>query len=107
MNRFRATNENIPRWMNVVRAISTEGFGRIRYHTAVRQHLDDDPTFLPYLNGRSDSLPEFYVNRVKKDLGGLWDYLPDGALYHDPNAYLKAQTLPPAQEIALSLPISS
>ncbi len=99
VNRYRAMREPIPRWMNVVRAISTEGFGRIKYHSTVRRHLDDDPTFLRYFQGESEVLPQFYVNRVRRDLGPLWQYLPEGALYHDPNAYLKAQprmTLTPA-----------
>jgi len=90
-NRFRASKETIPRWMNVVRAISTEGFGRIKYHSAVREMLDRDPSFLPYFDGESESLPKFYVDRVKRDLGDLWEHLPEGALYHDPNAYLKGQ----------------
>lgn len=91
VNRFRANDEAIPRWMNVVRAISTEGFGRIRYHSAVRQNLEHDPSFMPYFNGESNSLPQFYVDRVKRDLAGLWQHLPEGALNHDPHAYLKAQ----------------
>jgi hypothetical protein len=89
-NRFRATDETIPRWMNVVRAISTEGFGRIRYHTQVRELLDEDRTFLPYFEGESESLPKFYVDRVRRDLGAFWQHLPDGSLHHDQNAYLKA-----------------
>jgi len=28
---------------------------------------------------------------VRKDLGPLWEWLPEGALYHDPNAYLAAE----------------
>src|SRR5436190_1442192 len=106
VNRYRASKEAIPRWMNVVRAISTEGFGRIRYHNAVRQMLDQDPTFLPYFDGESESLPQFYVDRVKRDLGGLWDHLPEGALYHDPNAYLKSHTRGNGDP-ALALPIVS
>ena len=90
-NRYRAVRERIPRWMNVVRAISTEGFGRIGYHSKVRRLLRTDPTFLPFLNGKSDQLPSFYQDRVRGDLGGLWRHLPDGALYHDPNAYLNGQ----------------
>ena len=43
-NRFRATRGMIPRWMNVVRAVSSEGFGRIKYHTEVRRRLDTDAT---------------------------------------------------------------
>src|SRR5262249_40496670 len=35
VKRFRALEEPIPRWMNVVRAVSSEGFGRIRYYKGV------------------------------------------------------------------------
>ena len=89
--RFGATETMIPRWMNVVRAISTEGFGRIRYHTRVRQLMDLDPGFLPYLSGESDTLPQFYADRIKNDLGPLWERLPAGSLHHDPLAYLNAE----------------
>jgi len=99
--RFAANREMIPRWMNVVRAVSTEGFGRIEYHSAILGKLESDPTFQPYFDGESDSLPQFYVDRVKRDLGPLWGHLPEGALFHDAHAYLNAQprmplTLTPA-----------
>ena len=35
-------------------------------------------------------LPSFYVDPIREDLGWLWDWLPDGAVYHDPYAYLKS-----------------
>ncbi len=98
-NRYRAIEEPIPRWMNVVRAISTEGFGRIKYHSTVRRLLDEDASFGNYFEGGSDSVPQFYVNRVKRDLGPHWDFLPEGALRHDPNAYLNGKSTVP---IALS-----
>jgi hypothetical protein len=93
--RFTANRESIPQWMNVVRAISTEGFGRIKYHTGVLDKLETDQSFRRYFDGESDSLPQFYVDRVKRDLGSLWDHLPEGALYHDPHAYLNAQSISP------------
>ena len=37
------------------------------------------------------TVPDFYAERVERDLGPLWEWLPKGALEHDPNAYLKAQ----------------
>jgi len=88
--RYRAIAEPIPRWMNVVRAISTEGFGRLRYHGTVRRMLDD-AAFGSYFEGNGASLPQFYIDRVKRDLGPHWAFLPEGALYHDPNAYLNAK----------------
>jgi hypothetical protein len=29
------------------------------------------------------------MNMVRKDLGKLWEWLPEGALYQDQNAYYK------------------
>jgi hypothetical protein len=90
LNRFRASGEVIPKWMNVVRAISSEGYGRIRYHTRVRKLLEEDASVPAYLDAESPELPRFYLDRVRNELGPLWEHLPEGALYHDPNAYLKA-----------------
>ncbi len=77
--------------MNFVRAISSEGFGRIKYYTEVRHRLDEDPQFRPYFEQETTELPDFYIERIKNDLGPFWDWLPEGAIYHDPNAYLKAE----------------
>jgi len=89
--RFRATEGVTARAMNLLRAISTEGFGRLRYHGEVRRRLDNDPQFLPYFEQETTRLPQFYVDLVRKDLGPLWEWLPQGALDHDPNAYSKSQ----------------
>src|SRR5882672_9262234 len=40
--RIPATPTMIPKWMNVVRAMSSEGFGRIKYHTMLRKRRDTD-----------------------------------------------------------------
>jgi len=90
-NRFRAVDEGLPKWMNVVRAVSSEGFGRIRYHSTIRRNLQRDVTFGRYFDRESEILPAFYVDRVRRDLGALWQHLPQGALYHDHNAYLGRQ----------------
>lgn len=86
--RVPATATAIPKWMNVVRAMSSEGWGRIEYHTTIRRQLDRDHSVRRYLDGETNALPAFYHNRIKRDLGPLYRYLPEGALYHDPNAYL-------------------
>lgn len=90
--RFCGTKGMIPRWMNVVRAVSTEGFGRLRYYREIRRRLDADRQFAPFFEQQSTKLPQFYVDMVRRDLGPLWKYLPSGGLEHDPNAYLKSET---------------
>jgi len=89
--RFRAMNAPIPRWMNVVRAVSSEGFGRIKYHTAMRRRLETDLPLRRFFEQETTAIPQFYCDRVQHDLGPLWDWLPEGALQHDPNAYLKSE----------------
>jgi hypothetical protein len=37
---------------------------------------------------------------MRKDLGSLWEWLPEGALDHDPNAYSKTER---AQAPALAI----
>jgi hypothetical protein len=93
--RFTATKGMIPKWMNVVRAVSSEGHGRMHYYQTVRTLLDSDSTVARYFEGQSDVLPAFYEDRVRRDLGTFWEMLPAGALNHDPNAYLHAEALRP------------
>ncbi len=89
-HRFQATQGVTSRWMNLVRAVSTEGFGRLEYHREIRKRLGTDRQFAPYFEQETAELPGFYVEMVREDLGALWEWLPEGALHHDPNAYLKA-----------------
>jgi hypothetical protein len=88
--RFGGTGGMMPRGMNVVRAMSSEGWGRIEYHTGIRRLLDEDPSVRRFMEGESAELPQFYARRIERDLGDLYPHLPAGAMMHDPNAYLKS-----------------
>jgi hypothetical protein len=92
--RFRATRTITPRWMNVVRAVSSEGFGRLAYYGELRRRLDADREVRRYVDQETTDLPAFYTDKVREDLGPFWKWLPAGALDHDPNAYLKSEELP-------------
>jgi radical SAM superfamily enzyme YgiQ (UPF0313 family) len=87
LNRFRATRAMTPRWMNVIRAVSSEGFGRIKHYSEVRRRLETDFQLRRYFEGETTEIPNFFVARVRQDLGPFWQWLPSGAMYHDPNAY--------------------
>jgi hypothetical protein len=97
--RLTATAGMIPKWMNVVRAMSSEGWGRIEYHSTIRRLLDEDRSVRQFMEGETDRLPTFYSQRIEHDLGALYRHLPPGAMMHDPNAYLKSSTdtVPTAQ----------
>jgi hypothetical protein len=96
-NRFRAASATLPRWMNVVRAISSEGFGRLKHYGEVRRRLDGDASLRRYFDQESSELPAYYADQVRHDLGSMWEWLPAGALAHDPNAYRKSESAGEAQ----------
>ncbi|MFQ5570616.1 MAG: B12-binding domain-containing radical SAM protein [Rhodothermales bacterium] len=87
--RLRANRMAIPRWMNVVRAISSEGWGRLKYHRHLRNLLDTDRPLRNFFEGETEEIPSFYLDRMKRELGEFWAFLPEGAIQHDQYAYLK------------------
>ncbi|MFQ5569702.1 MAG: B12-binding domain-containing radical SAM protein [Rhodothermales bacterium] len=92
--RIKANKGWIPRTMNVVRAISFEGWGKTKYFQEVRRRLDEDIPFRRFFEQETTEIPSFFVDRIKQEMGPLWEWLPEGALYHDPNAYLHAPSAP-------------
>jgi hypothetical protein len=103
--RFAANQGALAPWLNVARALSSEGAGRIRYDSNVRRLLDTDASLRGFFEGETTTLPRFYTDQVRKDLGHFWPSLPEGALCHDQNAYLHAQQAPPrrAEEVRPSV----
>lgn len=91
-NRLMASSHFTTRVMNVMRAISSEGYGRIRFYKQVKQQLISDSGFKKYFEGETNQLPKFYKKIIEKDLGIWMQWLPKGALDHDPNAFLKRST---------------
>jgi hypothetical protein len=96
LRRLLANGGVIPKWLNVVRALSSEGAGRVRYYTQVRRRLDTDRPFRRFFEQETTDIPEFFVQQIRTDLGEYWSWLPDGALRHDPNAYLRSQERVPS-----------
>ncbi len=89
--RFLANGETIPRWLNVVRGFSSERYGRVKYFTQMRRLLKTDRQFRSFFEQETTEIPRYFVEKVRKDLGDFWEWLPDGAIRHDPNAYLSSQ----------------
>jgi hypothetical protein len=87
--RFISTSHSTAKWMNFMRAVSSEGYGRIRFFKKVRQNLASDRSFRAYFEKETRQLPQFYTDIIKKDLGVWWQWLPKEALDHDENAYLR------------------
>ena len=87
--RFRATDRPLAKLMNVMRAYSSEGYFRLQYHKQLRLLMDTDRSLRSYLEQESDVIPDFYDRRITDSLGAWAEFLPEGAIAHDQNAYLK------------------
>ena len=89
--RYKANRGRIPKWMNVLRAISSEGWGKIRYFKKIRRKLDEDSAFRAFFKQESHRLPSYFEDQIKESMGPLWHWLPEGGLYHNPHLYLKSE----------------
>ena len=100
--RFMRNRGVIPKWYNLVRSVSTGGFGRIAYHKNIRERLDRSHSGVrQFMEGDTTELPSFYRKKIQKKLGSLWEMLPPGAVMHDHQAYLRSQTPAPIMPLSL------
>ena len=94
--RFMRNRGMIPKWYNLVRSVSTGGFGRIDYHKNIRKRLDTRHSSIrSFMDGDTTELPPYYYRKIKKKLGSLWEMLPPDSVMHDHHAYLHSQSLTP------------
>ena len=98
--RLRRTAAAIPKWMNVVRAMSSEGWGRIEYHTNIRRLLDRDPVGARVTSrARPTGCPRSTPDRIRaRSRARCTSTCPTARMMHDPNAYLESASQTPAAE---------
>jgi hypothetical protein len=85
-HRFAATRGAV-RWVALAEAVSWSG--RTRYHAGIRRLLDTDRSVRRFMDGETDSVPEFYRALMRRQLGPLYEVLPQGAFAPDHLAYLR------------------
>jgi hypothetical protein len=84
-NRFRANQYPLGRWMNVVRALSSErtggaGAGMVDHYGEFRARLDADPRFRAFYAGESARPPEIYQEKTRRALGPFVECMPEKVL---------------------------
>jgi hypothetical protein len=90
--RWNAGRGFVPRGLNMIRALSSEARGRMRFYSEIRRRLDTDRQFRFFFEQGTAQVPSFYTDLIRRDLGEMWDWLPAGALSHEVNAYLNTVT---------------
>jgi hypothetical protein len=88
LRRFMANGETIPRWLNVVRGLSSERYGRVAYFAEIRRRLESDQPFRRFFEQETLDIPPYFTQKIRRDLGRFWEWLPKGAIRHDPNTFM-------------------
>lgn len=94
--RFWHNRRSYVTYEQLFRGISSDRSNRMGYHMKMRRWMDD-PGFRAFFDGESAEIPAVLTDQIRRHLGPFWQWLPEGALHHDPNAYLHSQpqhTLP-------------
>lgn len=94
LKRFAANTGLMPKLFNGIRGAGT---GRPKYQAQMAERLRNDTGFRAFFEGETRQAPAFFVDRIKSDLGNLWEALPADVLDYDENAYLHDQPAEPAR----------
>ncbi len=86
--RARANGANIWGGMNLLRSVSAQGRGRARLYGKIVDRLRSDPEHRDFFEQETTRVPDYYVDRIRRELGPFAEWLPEGAMYHDHKAYL-------------------
>ena len=82
------------------RGVSSERRNRLGYHRKMRRWLAGDREVQAFFDGKTAKVPEVMASQVRKHLGPLWEWLPEGAMEYDPNAYLHSGATHPLPVLA-------
>jgi hypothetical protein len=89
MRRFMKNRKSYIAIEQLFRGVSSERNNRLAYHKRMRDRLRE-PAIRDFFEGRTAAVPEFMVSQIRSHLGPLWEWLPKGAINHNPNAYLES-----------------
>ena len=91
--RFKANPVKGARWFTLFLSLSEGGSGKMRNARTILKNLRTKPDFRSFMNRETDKIPAFMIEQVKKDLGPIWEWLPDKTLSQNPNVLLESESL--------------
>jgi hypothetical protein len=83
--RFKANPMKAARWITLFLSLSVGGSGKISQVSFMLENLRKKPDFRSFMNKETNYVPAFMIEKVKKDLGPMWNWLPDKTLSQKPN----------------------
>ena len=78
--RFRSNPMISAKWFTLFMSLSVGASGKINQVSATLERLRSDREFRNFMEKETDQIPSFMIEQVRKDLGPLWEWLPDKTL---------------------------
>ncbi|MCJ7716701.1 MAG: hypothetical protein MUO54_09295, partial [Anaerolineales bacterium] len=78
--RFKNNPMFAARWLTLFLSFSVGGSGKISHVSAMLENFRSMPDFRSFMEKETDKIPVFMIEQVKKDLGPMWEWLPDKTL---------------------------
>ena len=81
--RLSANHATMPRFVTLLLSLTIGGWSKIRDLEAILARLRSDPEFRAFVEGRSQRIPAFMIADARRDLGPLWEWLPNKSLTYE------------------------
>lgn len=78
--RFRNNPNFTAKWFTLFMSFSVGASGKINQVAATLEHLRTNRDYRAFMEKETDRIPSFMIQQVRKDLGPLWEWLPDKTL---------------------------
>lgn len=78
--RFNANKMMVPRWIILLLSLTIGGSGKISSLSSMLKNLQKEPEFRAFVERKTNRVPRFIIEKVRHDLGPLWEWLPDKSL---------------------------
>ncbi len=91
--RFNANNMAVPKWITLLLSLTIGGIGKAKFLSNMLTNLQKDLDFQKFVRKETDRVPLCLIDNVKKDLGPMWNWLPNKSLSYDPNILSKQESL--------------
>ena len=79
-NRFKANPDRAARLFTLFLSLSEGGSGKIRHVASILKNFRTKKDFRSFMNKETDQIPAYMIEQVRKDLGPIWEWLPDKTL---------------------------
>jgi len=78
--RFKHNPMTTAKWLTLFLSFSVGASGKIGHVSTLLKDLQNKADFRSFMMKETDRVPDFMIEKVKKDLGPMWEWLPDKTL---------------------------